>query len=66
MRYRGRVRPDMADGCPEQMSWEFFSYTARFPWQGRRRLVDKLPAFTGTLIRLRSPREAARYLEGLA
>ena len=64
-RYRGRVRPDMAEGCPEQMSWEFFSYTARFPWSGRRRIVDKLPPFAGRLVRLRRPSEAARFLAGL-
>src|SRR6187402_354163 len=22
--YRGRVRPDMAEGCPERFDWEFF------------------------------------------
>ena len=65
LRYRGRVRPDMAEGCPEQMSWEFFSYTARFPWGGRRRIVEKLPAFGGTLIHLRHPRAVARFLAGL-
>jgi adenylate kinase family enzyme len=65
VRYRGRVRPDMAQGCPERLRWEFLSYTARFPWGGRRRIVAKLPAFTGTLVRLRRPREAARFLREL-
>ena len=65
MRYRGEVRPDMAEGCPEQMSWEFFSYTARFPREGRRRIVDKLPAFRGRLIRLRGPREVRSWLASL-
>jgi adenylate kinase family enzyme len=66
IRYRGRTRPDMADGCPERLEWEFLAYTARFPWTGRRRIAAKLPAFTGTLIRLRRPREAARFLARLA
>lgn len=65
VRYRGRVRPDMAIGCPERMSWEFFSYTARFPWSGRRRIVDKLTGFAGTLVHLRRGRDAASFLAGL-
>ena len=64
-RYRGRVRPDMAEGCPERLEWEFVSYTARFPWGGRRRIVAKLPAFTGTLVRLRRPSEAPHFLAKL-
>ena len=65
LRYRGRVRPDMADGCPEQMSWEFFAYTARFPWEGRRRIAATLPAFRGTVVRLRGPREVRSWLARL-
>jgi adenylate kinase family enzyme len=65
IRYRGRVRPDMAEGCPEQMSWEFFSYTARFPWGGRRRLVEKLPEFRGALVHLRRPSETERFLAAI-
>lgn len=60
--YRGRTRPDMAEGCPEQLNWEFLVYTARFPWTGRKRILAKLPAFTGRLIHLRRPSEAARFL----
>jgi adenylate kinase family enzyme len=62
LRYRGRVRPDMAEGCPEQMGWEFFSYTARFPRDGRRRIVEKLPAFRGSIVRLGGPREVRSWL----
>ena len=65
VRYRGRTRPDMTEGCPEQMSLEFFSYTARFPRDGRVRIVEKLPSFRGTVVRLRSPREARSWLARL-
>jgi adenylate kinase family enzyme len=63
--YRGKTRPDMAEGCPEQINWEFFVYTARFPWVGRKRIVERLPAFAGRLVHLRRPREAARFLRSL-
>jgi len=63
IQYRGRTRPDMAEGCPERLNREFLVYTARFPWTGRKRILAKLPAFTGRLIHLRRPSEAARLLE---
>jgi adenylate kinase family enzyme len=65
LRYRGKVRPDMAEGCPEQMSWEFFSYTARFPRDGRRRIAAKLQSFRGRVLRLHDPREVRSWLAGL-
>ena len=65
VQYRGKTRPDMADGCAERLDWEFLVYTARFPWAGRERILAKLPAFSGRLIRFRRPREAARFLKSL-
>jgi adenylate kinase family enzyme len=64
--YRGRVRPDMAEGCPERLNWAFLSYAARFPWDGRRRIVGKLGAFTGQLVQLRRPSDVERFFAGLA
>lgn len=63
LRHRGRVRPDMREGCPERMSLEFLSYTARFSWNGRRRIESALDGWTGRLIRLKSPREVRRFLD---
>jgi len=57
-----RVRPDMADGCPEQFSLEFLVYTAMFPRSARKRTDAKLAAFTGTHIVLRSPGEVRAFL----
>jgi adenylate kinase family enzyme len=65
LRYRGRVRPDMTEGCPERMSWEFFSFTARFPRQGRRRIVETLASFRGEVVRLSGPREVRSWLARL-
>jgi adenylate kinase family enzyme len=65
LKYRGQVRPDMAEGCPEQINREFLVYAARFPWVGRKRILAKLPAFTGRLIHLRRPSEAERFLRSL-
>jgi len=65
IRFRGRTRPDMAEGCPERLNWEFLVYTARFPWRGRGGILAALPGFAGTLVRLRRPTDAARFLAGL-
>ena len=62
---RGRVRSDMAPGCPEQFDWEFLGYTARFPRTVRHRNNEQLKAFGGTVIRLRTPAAVKRFLETL-
>lgn len=58
----GKVRPDMAGGCPEQFNFEFLVYTATFPWTARKRTDAKLGRFTGTYIVLRSPAEVRAFL----
>ncbi|HEX8621629.1 MAG TPA: AAA family ATPase [Allosphingosinicella sp.] len=65
IRYRGRVRPDMAPGCLEQLTAEFIGYTAAFPWRGRRRVETHLAGYRGTLRRLRSRAEVESFLESL-
>ena len=59
---RGRVRADMAEGCPEHFNFEFLLYTARFRSTARRRNERKLQGFSGRLIRLRRPSEVEQFL----
>ena len=59
---RGRVRADMAEGCPEHLNFEFLLYTATFRRKVRPRNDRKLQRFTGRLIRLRAPAEVERFL----
>ena len=61
----GRVRPDMGAGCPERPNWEFFSYTATFPWRGRRRVEDKMRGFGGRYIRFGSQAEIDSFIASL-
>jgi adenylate kinase family enzyme len=61
-RHRGKVRADMAEGCPEQLRPEFLLHILRFRFKSRRRIVERLRAFTGSLIHLRSPHDAARWM----
>jgi adenylate kinase family enzyme len=62
LRTHGRVRPDMGDGCPERLDWDFIKYTWNFEkTQGaeNRALVrgSGKPA-----VWFRSRRDARRYL----
>ena len=59
---RGRVRADMAEGCPEHWNLEFLTYTALFPWRVRKRTDAKLPRFSGQRIHLRSPADVRCFL----
>ncbi len=61
-----QVRPDMAEGCPEQFNLEFLVYTATFPWTARKRADVKLARFEGKHVHLRSPAEARRFLESFS
>jgi adenylate kinase family enzyme len=61
----GRVRADMAEGCPEQLDLAFLLYTVRFSWTHRRRIAEKLKVFPGAVIRLQSSRDVRRFLATL-
>jgi len=63
----GRVRSDMAEGCPEQLpDWEFLSYIWTFERLQIPRIVQALEAFGPDVpvVVVRSHKEAARLLEG--
>jgi len=65
---RGRVRADMAEGCPERFDAAFFWYVAKWNYGPRPRTEAKLAGYKGTLIRLRDPKALARWRaeQGLA
>ena len=60
----GRVRPDLAPGCPEQIDWGFVRYVWNFNGRQRPRIAEALAAYAGRLdpIMIRSDAEAARVL----
>jgi adenylate kinase family enzyme len=67
LRWRGSSRPSMAAGCPEQLSTEFLLWMWRYPQRGRRAVLQavKDAGANDRLVRLRSRRAAARWLETL-
>jgi adenylate kinase family enzyme len=63
--YRGaEARPDMAAGCPEQLTAEFVRWVWGYPRRSRPKVLAVLStAPPGTrVVRLRSAREVERFL----
>ena len=62
---RGRTRPDMGAGCPEQIDCEFIGWIWRFPINSKPRILQKIEEyFQGEqVITLRSPREVEEFLQ---
>lgn len=67
MRYRGRTRPDMPEGCNERLTWEFVRWVWDYPRARRPGVLKKLSELKGgqKVFHLRSTREVLRFLEAL-
>ncbi len=66
IRYRGKSRPDLPLGCPEQLDWSFLKWIWGYP--GTRPTIAKLlaeHAVGRTIIIVRSPREVDALLRAL-
>ena len=68
LRNRGRARPDVADGCPERLTWDF----VRWIWTYRTRSAPKVRALLDgaradgkVVVHARSRRAAARLVEAV-
>jgi adenylate kinase family enzyme len=58
----GRTRPDMAEGCPEQLNWEFIAYTWTYRTAVMPRREARLAASGVPVIDLKTPRETETWL----
>jgi len=65
LRYRGRTRPDMTDGCPERFDLEFFRYILFWNWGPGPRTEAHLRGHEGKVVRLRGPKALERWLATL-
>lgn len=63
--YRGRARPDMTEGCPENLNLEFLFYVLNFrsAWRGRN--AAALAEFGGEVLRFASPAATQAWLDRL-
>jgi adenylate kinase family enzyme len=62
--HRGRVRADMAPGCPERLNLGFLWYVLTFRLRRLPRLLAKLDGFSGEVVWLGTPAEVRGFLSG--
>lgn len=66
LRYWRRVRPDIAPGCPERLTWEFVQWIWTYPKRRRGQILERLRRLTGRqVVILSSPSEVQRFLADL-
>jgi adenylate kinase family enzyme len=66
VRYRGRTRPDLAPGCPEQMNWEFIVWVWQYPSRRRGDVLARLGRLRGVSVVILRSRAAVRaFVAGL-
>lgn len=66
-KYRGRSRPDLADGCPEQLSWDFVKWVWNYPTSNTPKVLKKLYGLKGStkVFIFRSQQEVDSFLQEL-
>lgn len=64
LQYPGKVRPDMAAGCPERLNWEFLQYVWNFPHLRRPQITDRLAKYQADkqIIVLQNPHQMLNWL----
>lgn len=63
LRWRGRTRPDMPEGCPETIDLKFLLYVLRYRRTRRPQVLARLARFDGEVVVLTSRRAARRFVE---
>lgn len=66
LQYRGRSRPDMADGCPERLSWDFIQWIWQFR-QRRPQILQSLNQYAEgrQIFVLHRPSQVQNFLEDI-
>ena len=65
LRWLGRTRPDMGEGCPERLEPGFVRWIWDFPRTQRPQVLALLENWPGTLHVFRAPRDCAAFLAEL-
>lgn len=60
--YRGKTRPDMAEGCLEKLDWEFVKFIWTYPKKKRPGVYQMLERCDAEVVILKSPREVREWL----
>jgi len=67
LEYRGKTRPDMGQGCPEKLDWEFISWVFNYNKRVKPKILEKIDRLgvADKLVTLKSQREVDSYLASL-
>ncbi|WP_195990217.1 DNA topology modulation protein [Clostridium sp. D53t1_180928_C8] len=62
--YKGKSRPDMAEGCPEGIDFEFFKWVFTYNKKIRPQILDKLNIYNDkNIIILNGKKEVKNFIE---
>jgi adenylate kinase family enzyme len=62
---RGRARPDLPEGCPEQLDWPSLKWIWAFERRDRPATERALAAYAAPIVHLNGDRDIAAFLDGL-
>ncbi|QRN96837.1 DNA topology modulation protein [Archangium violaceum] len=64
VRFHRRARPDMSEGCPERLTWEFVRWIWTYPAERRPRILQRLSKLEAgqRVFVLRSSSEVEKFL----
>lgn len=66
VRYLGATRPDMSEGCPERIDWEFVRYVWSFPGKQGVEVEEALRQYSHfKMVRLKGDRATKKWLDQL-
>lgn len=63
--YRGKTRPDMAEGCPEKIDWEFVKFIWTYPKKKRPGVFEMLERSDADVLVLKWPLEVKSWVQTL-
>jgi adenylate kinase family enzyme len=67
VRFHGRARPDMLEGCPERLTWQFIRWIWSYPVERRPKILQRLSSLRPDqrAIILRSTPEVEDFLRSI-
>lgn len=65
LKFYGKTRPDMGEGCPDRFDWSFLKYTWNFEKAQGRENKEIVKRSGKPVVWLRSRRDAGKFLEAV-
>lgn len=64
LKFKGKSRPSMTEGCEEKLDWSYLKWLWKFP-KDRDKMVDKIKATDKKVLVFRNRKETAKFIAGL-